>query len=149
MNKAPDTRGKLDSQKGLNERKKPVLKLKKDLVTKKTNRVTFGDLQKATEPSPLKLSKEKKPTKGQLFKAQYGYSKSTKRNLKKNYLDINAFSDAMNALRLIRKNRRVVATKLRQAKHAASVLYKRSKGKTKDSKGKAPASKKVEVKVAA
>ena len=146
MSKAPDTRGKIDTQSNIKPRKKPVLK-KKNEVTKGNRRVTLGDIQK--EASPLKLKKEKKPSKGQLFKAQHGYSKTMKRNLKANGLDINAFSDSINEYRAIRKKRKAAIRKIQQKKHADKAAYRRANSKSKGSKGKSQAPKVVPVKAAA
>jgi hypothetical protein len=148
--KAPDTRGKLDSQRDLNPRKRPTIH-KKNEVKKGNSRVTLGDLktnvekrkkQEAKDKSPLKLNIEKKESKGSIFKKQHGYSKTMKRLM-------HTYGVTIEQIRERRKARKLAEKKVRQKKHADSAAYKRAHGKAKGSKGKAPAPKKVAVKAAA
>lgn len=137
-NKAPDTRGKLDNQRDLN--KKPQFKKKfqkKSDEPKKKN--SFKVEKKDDKP---KISNGKK------FKMLHGYSKTMKRNMKKYGLDPMAYSDSLADYKAIRKKRKAGIRKIQQAKHAASVLHKRTKGKAKGAKGKTPASKTVVKKAA-
>lgn len=137
MNKAPDTRNKLDSNKGLNKR--TITSKKKNKITYRASFQEFKEEAKAID-SPIKLKGEKKPTKGQLFKKEKGYSKTMKRNLQKHSQlgkDLISLAD----YRQIRKTRKKKEKKIRQEKHQASVLYKRTNKKTKGSSGSKPASK--------
>lgn len=43
---------------------------------------------------------------GQIFREHHGYSKTMKKNMKRNALDVNRFSDSINAYRAIRKLRK-------------------------------------------
>jgi hypothetical protein len=127
-NKAPDTRNKLDTQRNIQQpRKKIEIKLKKP-----SNRVTLGDLQR--KDAPLKLSKEKKKSKRQLFKELKGISKTQFQLLEKHGVSLTEYKE-------LRRKRKKNQTKLRQAKHAASAAYKRANGKKKGAKGKTPAPK--------
>lgn len=115
MNKYPDTRNKLDNNKPV-KKKKPTV-------------VAMRNLQKAISENPikelpLKLNKEKKPSKGSIFKKATGYSKTMKRNMKKSgAVTVESYK------RDVRKTRKLAATKLRQKKHSDSVAYKRANGK--------------------
>lgn len=118
--KYPDTRNKLDSNKGI--------KNSTVTVKKKSTKITMGDLRanvktENKEKSPIKLTAEKKPSKGSLFKKRIGYSKTMKKNMKKRgVLTVAEY-------RLMRKARKLAATKIRQKKHSDSVAYKRANGK--------------------
>lgn len=90
-NKAPDTRNKLDDNKGI----------KKHPKKKKSNKKTFGDIIKKDSTSVN--SNSQKLTKGEIFKKANGFSKSTKRSLTKNGL--NPFM--MDILKAIRKERKL------------------------------------------
>jgi len=120
--KYPDTRNKLDSNAGLNKKKK-------------NTKLTMGDLKinskKAEDPeSPLKLKAEKKPSKGSQFKKAFGYSKTMKRNIRKNQLtSIPGGLSAVEQYRELRGRKAKVADKVRQKKHSDSVAYKRANGK--------------------
>lgn len=137
MNKAPDTRNRLDSNKGLNKR--TITSKKK----KSTYRASFQEFKEETKAinSPIKLKGEKKPTKGQLFKKEKGYSKTMKRLLHKHHVSGENTLEKLNNYKKIRKARKKAETKIRQEKHKASVLYKRTNKKTKGSSGSKPASK--------
>jgi hypothetical protein len=145
--KAPDTRGKLDSQRDLNPRKVTLVKKgerkeQKTTLEKFQKKAKQNEKQKAKDASPLKLSVEKKESKGSIFKKQHGYSKTTKRLL-------HTYGETLDQYRIRRKNRKLAERKVRQKKHADSAAYKRAHGKTKGSKGSKPAPKKVAVKAAA
>jgi hypothetical protein len=120
--KYPDTRNKLDTNAGLNKKKK-------------NTRLTMGDLKanvkKAEEKeSPLKLKAEKKPSKGSLFKKAFGYSKTMKRNIRKNQLStVPGGLSAVEQYRELRAKKAKIANKVRQKKHSDSVAYKRANGK--------------------
>lgn len=118
--KAPDTRNRIDNQRNVTPRKK-----KTKIVTKKDLVDVF------LEDHTAKISKEKKPTKGELFKKANGYSKTMKRNLAKHDLSSNMIGN----YKEIRKARKKIEKKAEQAKHAKSVAFKKLNGKTKG-KGK-------------
>lgn len=59
-------------------------------------------------------------TKGQQFKNLHGYSKTLQRNMRRNGLDPNAFSDSIAACRAIRKARKKKQKALQRAKHDAA-----------------------------
>ena len=121
--KAPDTRNKLDNNKGA---KKKVHHKKKNSLKQFHNNKT-------------KFNLEKKPTKGEIFKQERGFSKSAKRSMQKLGLPVSA--DSLPELKKARKLRKLKETKIRQEKHKASTAYKRANGKKKGSKGSTPASK--------
>lgn len=112
--KAPDTRNRLDNNKGLNKKTKPKKK---------------GSLRELQQQK-TKFKLEKKPTKGQLFKQQHGFSKSTKRAMQKQGLPVSGESIA--ELRVIRKARKKKQLKVKQDKHKTA-LAKRGAGKSKSS----------------
>lgn len=114
--KAPDTRNRLDNNKGI---KKTKTKLKKK----------DGSL-KELQHNKTKFKLEKKPTKGELFKQQHGFSKSTKRAMQKQGLPVSDKSIA--ELRVIRKARKKKQLKVKQDKHRTA-LAKRGAGKSKTS----------------
>lgn len=112
--KAPDTRNRLDNNKGLNKKTKPKKK---------------GSL-KELQQNKTKFKLEKKPTKGEIFKQQHGFSKSTKRAMQKQGLPVSGESIA--ELRVIRKARKKKQLKVKQDKHKTA-LAKRGAGKSKSS----------------
>lgn len=111
---APDTRNRLDNNKGLKKKNK----------TKKK-----GSLRELQQ-NKAKFKLEKKPTKGELFKQQHGFSKSTKRAMQKQGLPVSGESIA--ELRVIRKARKKKQLKVKQDKHKTA-LAKRGAGKSKTS----------------
>ena len=115
---APDTRNKLDSNKGL--KRQP----------KKTN---LKEIKEVLDGSKLKFTP--KETKGMIFKRIMGYSKSTDRAMNR------AGVVTLEAYKEIRKARKLLERKARQKKHADSTAYKRANGKKKGSKGSKPANK--------
>jgi hypothetical protein len=112
--KAPDTRNRLDNNKGLNKSHKPKKK---------------GSL-KELQNNKTKFKLEKKPSKGELFIKAYGFSKSTKRAMQKNGLPVT--SESIAELRVIRKARKKKQLKIKQDKHKTA-LAKRGAGKSKSS----------------
>lgn len=118
---APDTRNRLDSSKDLNKTKPPIR-------TKNTKNPTLGDKYSVKHNAELD-KKNKKKTKGQLFKEAYGHTKTMKRNCR------NAGGLTIAEYREVRKKRKKTATMARQKKHLDSVLYKRANGKKKAGKG--------------
>ena len=70
-------------------------------------------------------------SQGQRFKEKHGYSKTMKRNMLKQGLDPNQFSDSLNAYRDIRKKRRKAAALDKKKKHE---LAKANRGKKASSK---------------
>lgn len=114
--KTPDTRNKLDNNKGSKPRKKPKLEKKK-----------LSDLGRTS-----KVKVEKKVSKGQLFKAQHGYSKTMKRNMHKHGVT------TVEEYKVVRKKRKQAERKIQQDKHSKSTAYKRANGKKKGAKGKTP-----------
>lgn len=117
--KYPDTRNKLDNNKDVKTSKAPK---------KKNSKITMGDLRANVKAinekaSPIKLTAERKPSKGSLFKKAHGYSKSMKRSMK--VADVITIP----AYKAVRKARKLAATKLRQKKHSDSVAFKRANGK--------------------
>ena len=114
--KAPDTRNRLDNNKGI---KKTKTKLKKK----------DGSL-KELQQNKSKFKLEKKPTKGEAFKKVHGFSKSTKRAMQKQGLPVSDKSIA--ELRVIRKARKKKQLKVKQYKHRTA-LAKRGAGKSKTS----------------
>jgi hypothetical protein len=114
--KAPDTRNKLDSNKGLNTRKKPKKK-------------SFREL-KDTFEGKTKVKLTPKKTKGQIFKETHGYSRSISLAMRKSGIaDLETY-------RLARKSRKKAAKKAEQAKKSASRGKKLASnaGKTKKKK---------------
>lgn len=100
MNKAPDTRGKLDSNAGIKKRKKKENKFSMSEFKEVAPLVKLGVAPKKAERKPKKL------TKGQIFKQQHGYSKSMLRAMRRAGLDPMAYSDSLNEYRALRKKRR-------------------------------------------
>lgn len=132
---APDTRDKLDSNKGLKKKPKPKL-------------VTLGEIHTNFKDK----SKRKyipKETKGQAFKRIMGFSKSTLRAMRRSGISlpktlegsVMAIEYALEEYRLIKKRRRFAQKMVRQKKHSDSTAYKRSHSKSKGSKGSKPANK--------
>jgi len=120
--KAPDTRGKLDNNKNSKPRKKKKL-------TTLSQQDLKNSLKKNNEESPLNLKAEKKPSNGELFKKSHGYSKTMKRNMKKNGVDTpQGYAIA------VRKPRKLAEKKLRQKKRTESNTFKRLHGKGKGKK---------------
>lgn len=123
--KAPDTRNKLEKVSVSNSKPKK---------TKVKNKFSLKDLSKTSDDksikqeSPINIKLEKKPTKGQLFKIKYGYSKTLKRNMKRwNVTTPEEYKG-------IRKGRKRSQTIQRQNKHKASVTFRRLNGKKKGAK---------------
>jgi hypothetical protein len=125
--KAPDTRNKLDN----NKNSKP----------KKIKKISHKDLKKETESekSVLSLSAEKKPSKGEIFKKENGYSKTMKRNMRKS-----GASSPKDYAVSVRKPRKLAERKVRQKKHADASAYKRANGKKKGGGSQPKAKKKTE-----
>lgn len=124
MNKAPDTRNKLDNNKGIKKPKKIDIKtMGKDL-----KQISIEDLR----------ATPKKESKRSIFKREYGFSKTMRRNLKAaglvNESGVIIFDDFLNQYKFIRKKRKAQETKARQKKHLDSVLFKRANGKKSKSK---------------
>lgn len=69
------------------------------------------------------------PSRGFLFKMKNGFSKSFKRNLDNNNLNIHEFSDSLNAYRDIRRKRKTLERKAMQEKHDKSISFKRANSK--------------------
>lgn len=124
--KAPDTRNKLDN----NKNSKP----------KKIKKVSHKDLKKEMDSQKpvLSLSAKKKPTKGEIFKKEHGYSKTMKRNMRKS-----GTSTPKEYAVSVRKPRKLAERKVRQKKHTDASAYKRANGKKKGG-GQAKAKKKTE-----
>lgn len=129
---APDTRNRLDSNKGLKKRQ-PIKSLKavKEIII---------------EP---KLKFAPKETKGMIFKKTFGFSKSTKRAMRRVGITTPITVDgsglnieyAFEEYVKIRRARKLTQKIARQKKHADSVAYKRAYAKSKGSKGSKPANK--------
>lgn len=131
MNKAPDTRNKLDDNKGIKKEVKKKIGIPITEDTLKEFKQIIG--------GPKVVFKECwKKTKGQIFKESNGFSKTTRRNLKAaNLLDQWGKileEDPLNKYKFIRKKRKAAETKARQKKHLDSVLFKRANGKKNKSK---------------
>lgn len=121
--KAPDTRNRLD-----NNRKTNTVKIKKP---KKIPIKNLADhLFSEKEKGIVKLKKENKPSKGELFKKANGYSKTLKRSMNKHHIE------TVEQYKIYRKKRKKEETKARQKKHETSVLYKRTHKSDKKSGGK-------------
>lgn len=125
---APDTRNKLDDNKPLKKK------------NTNTRRVTLGDLPKKTLKTsgndlPLKLNIKKKPTKGELFKKEKGYSLTQHKNMLKYDVDLEG-------LKLRTKKRKEAEERIKKEKHKESVAFKKANGK-KGAKGSKQASKTV------
>lgn len=116
--KAPDTRNKLDNNKNSNP--------------KKLKKISHKDLKKETDSqkSVITLTAEKKPSKGELFKKEKGYSKTMKRLMRKS-----GTSSPKEYAVSVRKPRKQAETKLRQKKHSDAAAYKRANGKGKGKSG--------------
>lgn len=115
--KTPDTRNRLDNNKGVKK-------------TKPKKKGSLKKLQHNKTKTKSKSNLEKKPTKGELFKQQHGFSKSTKRAMQKQGLPVAGESIA--ELRVIRKARKKKQLKVKQDKHKTA-LAKRGAGKSKTS----------------
>ena len=113
--KTPDTRNRLDNNKSIKKTKPKKKGSLKELRHNKTK---------------SKSNLEKKPTKGELFKQQHGFSKSTKRAMQKQGLPVAGESIA--ELKVIRKARKKKQLKVKQDKHKTA-LAKRGAGKSKTS----------------
>lgn len=115
--KAPDTRGKLDDNKGLKVKKKAKNQKKKSLDQFKEDHLNVH------KKSLVKLTK--KESKAQIFKKEHGYSLSTMRAMNR------AGVVTLDAYKPIRKARKKAQKKLQQQKHAASTAFKRANRKSK------------------
>jgi len=75
-------------------------------------------------------------TKGQLFRDKHGYSKTLKRNMRKNGLDLENFSESFSAYKEIRKKRKKAQKAIQKAKYDAAKANRNKKAlsKTKPSK---------------
>lgn len=73
-------------------------------------------------------------TKGQIFKDRYGYSRTLYRNMRRNGLDINNFSDSINAYKAIRKKRKKQIKTIQRAKHATAAAKRGEKSAVKKKK---------------
>jgi hypothetical protein len=115
---APDTRNKLDNNKSNKPKRKPTV-------------IKLTEIKRVIDqPGVVKLKAEKKPTKGQLFKKENGYSKTMKRNLKKADLSPNM----IDIYKEKRKARKAKERKAKRIKRETSVTFKRLNGKKKGSK---------------
>lgn len=134
--KAPDTRGKLDSNRDLNKApKKKITLFKREEVEsttkapKKTSSIKQikEKIYKDHTVSNVKIKIAPKESNGQIFKKTHGYSKSMKRAMN------NAGVVSLEAYRPIRKARKKAVKKVQQDKRSLSKA-KRSAGS--DKKGK-------------
>jgi len=100
-----DTRNKLDDNSHLKQRRNNSKKTFKSLKDELSD----------NNPSVIKLKKTKVPTKGQIFKATHGFSRSTYRAMKKRGLaaDFPTFEVYKTLRRSIKKAARQLASKKR------------------------------------
>lgn len=122
--KTPDTRNKLDSNKGINKRTKRKTNKKSSLKNSNTK----------------KLKLPKGPSKGSIFKKEHGFSKTAKRNMQK--IGLLIIEENLKVLKENRKARKLKEKQVRQEKHKTSSAYRRANSKKKGSKGSTPAPKK-------
>jgi hypothetical protein len=119
--KTPDTRNKLDNNKGINTRPKRIIK--------KGESVNLQTFKESIHPSHVKA---KKVSNGEIFKKTHGFSKTMKRLMQKHEVYTVA------EYRVLIKARKLTEKKARQKKHSDSVAYKKhnkdNKGKTKTTK---------------
>ena len=131
--KAPDTRNKLDNNKDARNTRiiKPIKK------SHNSHPKTFGDLKKIIDKpqqDTVNLKPKSKISNGVIYKKIHGHSKTQKRLMKK-------YSTDLEGLKIKRKTRKKAEKVIRQDKHKASKIYKRTNVKNKGSKGSTPASK--------
>ena len=114
--KAPDTRNKLDDNKGLKKGPKKKPKAQKPQVIKLK---AVKELKQVIEGHEVTVTKyEQQETKAQSFKRTHGYSRSIQRAM--NRLGVTSFE----AYKAHRNKTKKAAIKVRQEKHKASVAFK-------------------------
>jgi hypothetical protein len=82
MNKAPDTRNKLDSNVGIKKRKKKETRFTMSEFKEVAPLVKLGISPETTKRKPKKL------TKGEEFKLKFGFSKSMARAMRRNGITV-------------------------------------------------------------
>lgn len=131
MNKAPDTRNKLDSNVGIKKRKKKETKFTMSEFKEVAPLVKLGVSPENSRRKPKKL------TKGQEFKEKYGFSKSMARAMRRNgiflpqvvdnYVVAQAYEDYIALRKKKRKVAKAAGKKVAPSKIVEPVKAKKKK----------------------
>jgi hypothetical protein len=120
--RVPDTRNKLDSNIGI-KKKRP-----------KNKSLTLKNLKNSFIPEVIRLKATRKESKGELFKARLGLSKSMAEAIRNaGGIDLIKYSfhpqevaDAVGEYKLLRKSRKKLIKKIQQDNRALSKVKRRS-----------------------